>query len=374
MAEVQTNAESRTDVRLAFLSNNNFAPARKYRVTLPGMPAFFRLGLLALGSALPAAAQAACSAHGLSSAAGTAASIRHQLHTSAVANDDPAISSAVAAQLEQLKGALALAAQAAFACASAGSSPETLQTQIAGALHANLLTPAVGPIELKGSRSLGVYGTDLSVQVFELFGKPRLFEVDFRYGIQCGDDHLLLVFQAASDTAPDGWHQQLRWDAPGYKSVGDAFGDFVLLTPITGDPQHPSWRYLVAHGHPGCDASPRRSQFDLDLLTPTADPGKPAVSWHLRHDYTQDGSVARLVTTESTIEFRLVPANPNDGAGKDADTNASPAAASTQGAEASQIYRFHLKGDGTVEPAPANAAVEGTAPATSTGTQASTTH
>jgi hypothetical protein len=314
------------------------------------MRSFVRLGLLACTATLPVAAQTSCSTSHLSAAATNVTAIRHKLHAQSTPADDGTVPAPVAAQLGELKDALADAAAAAFACAPASASAEQLQSGLAKALHANEATGPEALPQTKDGKDLGAYGSELAVQVFELFGTPRLFEVDFRYGIECGDDNLLLVYEAASDAAPDGWHRQLRWDAATYNSVGDALGDFVLLTPLSGDPQHPTWRYLVAHGHPGCGATPRPSHFDLDLLTPTINAGKPQLAWHFEHPYTQGAVIPRLATTEDTIEFRLTPGPPSEVSEKAAAPVEHP-----------EVYRFHMTTDGRIEPSPSSSTNEGSA-------------
>ena len=296
------------------------------------------LALLALAPALPLAAQTACDRSALDVAAKTVADVRQRLQKQAVTPNDPKVSPAIAQQLGELKAALTQAAQAAFHCASAAATPEQLQTLLTDALHANLALSET-QTETDDQQDRGTYGTDLAVQIFELASTPKLFEVDFRYGIECGDDHLLLVFQTAGDHAPEGWHEQLRWSAPHYATIGDALGDFVLLAPLTGSYKHPSWHFVVAHGHPGCGATPRLSRFDLDLLTPTADPARPAVDWHFEHAYTQGNTAPRLATTEDTITFRIAP-SPSPG-GQPTTPSTSP-----------EVYRFQLNAHGQVEPAP----------------------
>ena len=323
------------------------------------------LGLLALCSALPTVAQTACSPAELGSAARVVAVTRQKLHGQAVPESDPVVPAVVGEQLARLKDALTLAAHATFSCASPAASADQLQRQLADALHANLAQAAETTVQTRGGKELGAYGSDLAVQVFELFGKPRILEVDFRYGVACGDDHLLLVYEAAGDSASDSWHERLRWDTAQYRTVGDAIGDFVLLTPLTGSYKNPTWRYLVAHGHPGCGDTPRPSQFDLDLLTPTADPRKPTVAWHFQHAYTQGDTVPRLATTEDSINFQLVPAPPNG-----AEDN-SPGGKAKASPPPATTYRFHLTASGRVEPSPAATSDEGSNSA-STGTPTST--
>ncbi len=303
------------------------------------MRASHRLGLLAFGFAIPAAAQTSCTPDALTSTARTVAAVRHKLHEQSVPENDPNVPAQVAAQLGQLKQALASSAEAVFACANGSASPEALQKQLADALHADVAS-ATGTVETRGKRDYGAYGSDLSVQVFQLFGRPKFVEVDFRYGVECGDDNLLMVFEAADDNASSPWHENLNWSAPTYTKVGDALGDFAMLTPLTGSYKSPSWRFLVAHGHPGCGAG-RDSHFDLDLLSPTADPAKPKLDWHFERAYTEDHVVARLDTTEDSVEFRIQ----HEGKAGKGGTSANPV----------ETFRFHLAANGQLEPVSAAA-------------------
>lgn len=292
------------------------------------------VALAAMGWSLSLAAQGSCAPHALDGSIRAVTAARHALQLDPVAAQDAQISPARANQLAALKLALSATAQTALACSGPAVSQAELQALLAEALHANL--PQEEPVrELADGRETGIYGSNLAVQVFQLFDTPKIYEVDFRYGIACGDDHLLLVFRAAGDDAPYGWKQLLRWDAHGYNTVGDALGDFVLLTPLTGNARHPDWRFLVAHGHPGCATTPRPSRFDLDLLTPSPNPEAPTVSWHFSGAYTEGTVVPHLATTEDTVEFRLAPP-------------ASTGGGSAAGSEA--VYRFHLDAHGDLVP------------------------
>lgn len=295
-----------------------------------------------LGLASPAlcSAQSACSTGALPQAAKAAIAVRHQLHEQAVGENDPKVPPAVIAQLAQMKTALAQAADAAFACAPADAAPEDLEKTLATALHANLSQASESVLVTRNKKDLGAYGSDLAVQVFPLFSSPRYYEVDFRYGVECGDDNLLLIYAADSGATPAGtaaWHPVLRWGAPSYTTVGDAYGDFVLMTPLSGFPGQRNWRFVVAHGQPGCGAANGPSRFDLDLLQPTADPGAPQVVWHLEHPYRRS-ETPRLATTEDTLTFEL---NPPEGTTKSA--KATPAAQP-------EIFRFRVGKDNQVQP------------------------
>lgn len=311
------------------------------------MRLLIRLTALGLGCGFPLAAQTACSAGALTDAARAVADIRHHLQEVAVSEADPVVPPAVATSLGQLKDALSHAAEVAFACASSTSAPEQAERSLAEALHANLAPGAEATVEAKGKKDIGAYGSDLSVQIFQLYGTPKIFEVDFRYGIECGDDNLLLVYAAGVDSAHPGWQRLLRWDAPGYRTVDDALGEFVMLTPLTGDYHRPTWRFVVAHGHPSCARMPRPTRFDIDLLKPSDDGGRPAVDWHFDHRYTQTRiTLPRLSTTEDTIDFRIQSRDPQSVRAKEG----SP--------KGEEIYRFRLAGDGHMEPLPASTSTE----------------
>ena len=307
------------------------------------MRPFCAIAFLSLPFALllPAAAstQASCSSSALPEAAKQVIAVRHQLHEQTVGENDPKVPATVATQLGQFKDALANAAQAAFACAPADVSPEDLEKTLATALHANQSSASETVIETKNKRDLGAYGSDLSVQVFPLYSSPRYFEVDFRYGVECGDDNLLLVFETGGAHATAGsphWQPVLRWGAPTYNTVADAYGDFVLLTPLSGFPGQRNWRFVVAHGQPGCGAATRPSHFDLDLLEPSDDPAHPQVVWHLEREYLR-AETPRLSTTEDTLTFELAPPEKNGKTAK-----APPMHGDT--------YRFQVGKDNQVQP------------------------
>lgn len=305
------------------------------------------VGTLLLLLPLVASAQKVCSSTALPEAVRSVDAVRHRLHQASVGENDPIVPSAIAADLGQLKSALTQSAQAVFACAAPDATPEQMESKLAESLHANLPAGSASS-GISNGKDVGTYGTDLAVQVFQLFSRPKFFEVSFRYGIECGDDNLLLVFEAGSTA----WQQRLRWDAPGYKTVDDAFGDFTMLTPVTGSYKTPVWRFVVAHGHPACADGPHPSHFDVDLLTPGEDGARPAPGWHFAGEYRYGAVVPRLATTEDTIEIRFVPASPDGG--KTPTTSAQD-----------QVFRFHLDAKGQVQPATNAAAGTPHSPTTS---------
>lgn len=299
--------------------------------------------LFGFALSLSASSQTACSPGALPEAARTVASIRHGLHGVAVGELDPVVTPAVAAQLGHLKDALARAAAAAMACSAPAVTAETLDNTLAGALHANLSDAAETVLVTPSHKDLGAYGSDLQVQVLSLSPSPATFEIDFRYGVECGDDNLLLVYRLGS-TPNTRWGEILRWDAPAYHTVGDAFGDFILLTPLTGLPDGPNWRAVVAHGHPGCSTTENRSRFDLDLLQPSTDPAHPDVVWHMDQPYTR-GDSPRLATTEDSLTFELLPPEPEKPKFPTKTAQAASEIHAAGRASPRQIYRYRITAD-----------------------------
>ncbi len=306
----------------------------------------FGFALSCSAQALPAPAQSVCSPGALPQAARAVAAIRQQLHGVAVGELDPVVPPAVAMQLGRLKDALSQAAAVAMACGSANVTAESLQNTLATALHANLSDADETVLVTPAHKDLGAYGSDLQVQVLPLSNAPATFEIDFRYGVECGDDNLLLVYCHAA-AATDGWGEVLRWDAPAYRNVSDAFGDFVLLTPLVGLPETPNWRAVVAHGHPGCATTEHTSHFDLDLLQPTADPAHPTVAWHLEQPYRR-GDTPRLATTENSLTFELLPPEPEKQK-PGQNPGGHPTTGSSTGPRLpAQLYRYRITADNQV--------------------------
>ncbi len=319
------------------------------QLALPTVLFGFALSPFAL--VLSSSAQTACVPDALPKAAAAVATIRRGLHGVAVGELDPVVPAPVAAQLGRLKDALEAAGNAAVACSPPNSTAEALQGVLARALRANLADAAEGVSVTTEGKELGAYGSDLQVQVLPLSSAPRTLEIDFRYGIECGDDNLLLVYRQAS--APDSrWRKVLRWDAPGYTEVSDAFGDFVLLTPLPGTVGQSNWRAVVAHGRPGCSTTEGSSQFDLDILQPDPEPGtdpaRPEVVWHLEQPYARLAK-PRLATTEDSLTFELLAPQPQTQTPKSVARKPAGSQINPSAPQPVQIYRYRVTADSRVQ-------------------------
>ncbi len=145
----------------------------------------------------------------------------------------------------------------------------------------------------------GDFGGDLTVTVTTPYA--GLLLVDESFGIECGEDHMLLGYSNASGK----WRRILRWQAPPYDKVSGAFGDIFdieLLTPMhEGKPV-----LLVVHGTPWCTSTMSGFAMDTFAVDPTRNVSTPF--WHGEHGYRRADDVPpfafSLKTTHDGFEIR----------------------------------------------------------------------
>jgi len=205
--------------------------------------------------------------------------------------------------ITQLKDALSCTADAALAGAGPSADPVELQNRLADALHANPPEPGENTVQSMDDHRFdeanGSYGHNLRVQVTRPSSVAGLIEVEFSFNIECGEDHMLLVYALRSGV----WRRQMRWQAPPLKKVSDAFGDFFLVANMpaarVGDS---GLRVAVAHGTPWCTS--RFSYFSMNDLSPASDPNSPKVLWNIERDYSRGDDVS-LRSSGNSFELRL---------------------------------------------------------------------
>jgi len=214
------------------------------------------------------------------------------------------------AQIGALKNAIANAVAATMACTTTSEDAPAIQAKLAEALKANLPEKPFQPSVAKSDETSNgpvyddqVYGAGIKVAVSAPANAIQLRAIEVSFGIECGDDTMLLIYA----TSADGWTEALRWQSPDYKEISGAFGDFFLVSILSGDDAPATWRAVVAHGTPWCTS--RFSGFDLDVLAPTADPTHPQIVWHTQRGYSRGDYESRLRSTGDIFEFRInVPA------------------------------------------------------------------
>jgi hypothetical protein len=206
--------------------------------------------------------------------------------------------------ITHLKDALSCTADAALAGAGPSVDPAELQQRLAHSLRANPPRPPPDTVVRKDDHrfdeSLGSYGHNLRVQVTRPATVGRLIEVEFSINIECGEDHMLLFYAPVNGA----WRRQMRWQASPLKKTSDAFGDFFLTSILPAPAGGTSGaRVVVAHGNPWCTS--RFSGFDIDVLSPSADPNSPKVLWHTHRAYSRFEFTPTISSSENTFELRL---------------------------------------------------------------------
>lgn len=261
----------------------------------------------------PCRAQTPCTPAQLSDAADRVHHIQQGLKQVNVEEMDTDVPAEARDLITQLKDALSCAADATLAGATPSVDPVELQQKLAHVLSANPPQPppdtAIRQDDHRFDEALGIYGHNLRVQVSRPPTVASLIEVEFSINIECGQDHMLLVYALGSGA----WSRQMRWQASPLKKISDAFGDFFLAT-ILPTPEGGTFgaRVVVAHGKPWCTS--RMSGLDIDLLSPGADPNSPKVLWHTDRGYSRFNFTPTIRSSDDTFELRLnAPAGDPDG-------------------------------------------------------------
>src|SRR5882762_5181940 len=106
----------------------------------------------------------------------------------------------VGADIVMLRKTLDIATQAFFRCkAGNDANPSLLQTELAAFLHADR-----SKRDENSTAQDGVYGANLSVKVETAKQFPNSIFVMLNFGVECGDDNVLLLFTKE----PDQWSER----------------------------------------------------------------------------------------------------------------------------------------------------------------------
>lgn len=255
-----------------------------------------------LASAVTGNAQDTCSQPRQKESAAAVASIRMKLRSVKLEEMDTNVPETAQQLIPQLKSALAQTSRAVLACHNSAIDPHALESEIAILLHANPPQPPPNSVVKNGDPRYPEwlsekYGSNLLVSVRR--PQPQLLSVQFQFHIECGDDTALVLFEQQGTQ----WHEKLVWQAPPYKEISGAFGDFFLTSILSGDAPG-TWKVVAAHGTPWCTS--RFSGFDLDVLAPSSDdPDHPRVVWHTQRGYSRFDYEPRLRAAGDTFELRL---------------------------------------------------------------------
>jgi len=222
--------------------------------------------LLSLGAL--AHAEKPCTQPDLHAPAQRAKALQSQLLAAKVANQgtDDSVPLSLQLEIHALKDTLAALATVALECAPANTGSAALQTTLATALNLDK-QQRLETTETSTEEADHIYGADLTVKVTRPTTLPILL-IEFRFGIACGTDSLLLAYEYRHVH----WLSAARWQSPDYDQVSGAFGDFFdyLILQPQGAPkpeETPPWFLAIAHGRPWCTSN--MSAFHLDVLQPS---------------------------------------------------------------------------------------------------------
>lgn len=239
--------------------------------------------LLALTFAICARGERPCAQPDLHPAAERVLALQSQLLAVKVGYHgmDDGVPAPVQVQIHALKDELATLAALAMACAPASVEAGTLEETLRAALGADKpKTPAGDAGNSDAPMVDHLFGADLAVKVLRP-AKLGVVLFDFRLGIPCGYDAVLLAYEWRHVH----WVSALRWQSPDYDEISGAFGDFFnyrLLQPGGGE----EWFVAVAHGHPWCTSN--MSAFDVDVLQPGEFTDPQKVVYHEGAGYSRN--------------------------------------------------------------------------------------
>jgi hypothetical protein len=191
-------------------------------------------------------------------------------------------------RLSGLKDALAALVETTMHCTPAGADAAAIQTQLAKLMGTDRPVAKDAP----------AYGVGLKVAVAAPANAPQLRAVTVSYGIECGDDSMLLLYEPG----PNGWKRTMRWQSPEYKQISGAFGDFFEYAVVPGIAPGAPVKIAVAHGHPWCTS--RFSGFSIDLLEGVTDGNAPKALWHRDEGYVRDEAAPRMMARPDGFELR----------------------------------------------------------------------
>lgn len=215
------------------------------------------------------------------------------------------IAPALQSKIVDFKTALATFVDSVMQCQSADTDSKFLTQKLASLLDANhpelppgTFIPAP-PADTPAPQYIDqIYGADIQLTVEHPANLPKLLIVTLSFGIECGNDEILLAYESSGN----GWRPALHWQSPPYKDAGGAFGDFFKYAVIP-NANADKWDIVVAHGHPWCTS--RWSGFTVDLLQPAESPQQPTVLWHKDDGYVRFEIDPKLKAIPQGFDLRL---------------------------------------------------------------------
>lgn len=246
------------------------------------MNSFTKVGFLLLILVPQTYAAQNCSQDAVRQAAAEVKAVQKQLLAEKVEEMDPSVTPTTQAQIQTLKDSLNSTITAYLHCQSGKPvDVKEMESTLAGLLGANKPASAVQPpTEQTPKLQDQIYGSDLKIAVSKPESEPQLVAIQGSFGVSCGMDTILLIYEPAEGN----WQQVVHWQSGSYDQISGAFGDFFDYVVLPRKKQG-QWLVATAHGFPWCTS--RWSAFDLDVIEPSA--SKPQrVLFHRHEGYVRD--------------------------------------------------------------------------------------
>ncbi len=250
-----------------------------------------------LSISLSAAAQP-CSRDSVRQAASDARALRAKLLAAKLTDGmDQSVPQPIRMQIRELKNTIEKAVSAYLRC-------EPAELVDLKAMESSLLTQMAvnepeddSPPYAPNQPVSAIYGSGLKVSASRPDGRPQLIAVTAAFGINCGTDTMLLIYERPSGT----WQRTLRWRSDNYDQISDAFGDFFQFSVLSQD-THGKWLAAVAHGTPWCTS--RWSRWSVDLIQPASSGEPQRTKQHIQSDYIRENAPVFKRRSDG-FEFRV---------------------------------------------------------------------
>jgi hypothetical protein len=246
------------------------------------------LGCAILSLASQAVNAQGCSRDAIQKYATDVRSSRQRLLATKIADDpDTSVSPGPQKEIHRLKDALSAAISAYLRCEEGDSVDlKAMETNLLGMMAVDE-PKSTQPSEANQNDDSG-YGKDLQIVISHPATEPKLIAVTMSFGMECGSDSLLLIYERKANA----WQESLRWQSGDYSKISGAFGDLFEYVVLPQDPGQ--WVVAVVHGTPWCTSV--WSAFALDLIQPKRDVSPQQVLQHMKYGY--------VIEDEPVIKYR----------------------------------------------------------------------
>jgi len=273
------------------------------RTALPRWISIVALGLFLVASTLRG--EQSCSQAALRKTAAQVLAVQARLLAVKVGDGemDTSVSPSTRTEIHSFKAAINEAIDAFMLCEDLGSKdvhdkPKSIESGLADLLKGNRekMWETISADNLPEVADR-VYGRALGIKVRTVLPEPLTVAVQVSFGVNCGDDNFLLVYEAGKTK----WQRVLDWQSGDYDEISGAFGDFFdyqLIPQATQD----GWAIAVAHGMPWCTS--RWSGFDLDVIQPERGKTSQKVLMHTNKGYVRENDPV-MKSTPDGFQLRL---------------------------------------------------------------------